>query len=69
MGVSKLRVGMGQILVEGGNVPANLVRAKDAIREGARQHCDIVVLPECLELGLDFPGRAGDVPARSRRSQ
>jgi predicted amidohydrolase len=48
------RVGMGQILVEGGRPQANLDRAVDAIRRGA-QGCRLVVLPECLDLGWTDP--------------
>jgi predicted amidohydrolase len=47
---------MGQILVEGGEVAANLARAGAAILEAARLGCDIVVLPECLDAGWTFPG-------------
>lgn len=45
------RVGMAQILVEGGRPAANLARAEAAIRHAAAQQCQIVVLPECLDCG------------------
>ncbi len=49
------RVGMGQILVEGGRPDANLRRAIEAIRAAAEQGCRLVVLPECLDLGWTDP--------------
>lgn len=49
------RVGMGQILVEGGRPEANLRRAADAIRAAAERGCRLVVLPECLDLGWTDP--------------
>lgn len=51
----KYRVGMGQILVEGGRPEANLRRAVDAIRAAAERGCRLVVLPECLDLGWADP--------------
>lgn len=51
-----LRVGMAQTLVVPGAVDDNLGRAVAAIEEAARAGCDVVVLPECLDLGWTFPG-------------
>jgi len=45
------RLGMAQILVEGGRPEANLARAMARISEAARQGCRLVVLPECMDLG------------------
>lgn len=59
------RVGMGQILVEGGQPEANLRRATAAIRSAAEQGCKFVVLPECLDLGWTDPSartRAVPIP-------
>src|SRR5262245_3946695 len=53
--VESYRVGMAQILVEGGNPQANLSRAVDAIRQAKVQGCLLVVLPECLDLGWTDP--------------
>jgi predicted amidohydrolase len=50
-----MHAGMGQILVEGGAVEANLGRAEAMIRQAARAGCDVVVLPECLDLGWTWP--------------
>ncbi len=49
------RVGMGQILVEGGQPEANLHRAVAAIRQAAERGCRLVVLPGCLDLGWTDP--------------
>jgi len=46
-----LKLGMAQILVEGGKPEANLARAVARIGEAAGQGCQLVVLPECLDLG------------------
>lgn len=53
---SKFLVGMGQILVEGGEPEANLERARAMIERAASVGCRAVVLPECLDLGWTFPG-------------
>jgi predicted amidohydrolase len=50
-----IRVAMGQILVESGQLQANLDRAVRAIHLAAAQECSIVVLPECLDLGWTHP--------------
>ncbi|HEX7590167.1 MAG TPA: carbon-nitrogen hydrolase family protein [Demequinaceae bacterium] len=47
---------MAQMLVVPGAVEDNLGRAVSAIEAAARAHCDVVVLPECLDLGWTFPG-------------
>jgi predicted amidohydrolase len=49
------RVGMAQILVEGGRPEVNLARAVVRIEEAARRGCQVVVLPECLDLGWTDP--------------
>jgi predicted amidohydrolase len=46
---------MAQILVEGGRPQANLDRAVEAISRAAAQGCQLVVLPECLDLGWTDP--------------
>ena len=50
-----VRVAMAQMLVEGGEPDANMARAVARIAEGAEQGCDVVVLPECLDLGWTHP--------------
>jgi predicted amidohydrolase len=46
---------MAQTLVEGGKPEANLARAATRIGEAAGQGCQLVVLPECLDLGWTHP--------------
>jgi predicted amidohydrolase len=46
---------MGQLLVEGGEPERNLGRAVEMIQEAAEANCDIVLLPECLDLGWTHP--------------
>ena len=50
-----LRIGMGQILVEGGRRTANLNRAAGMVARAGEDGCDVVVLPECLDLGWTHP--------------
>ena len=49
------RVGMAQVLVEGGRPDANLDRAVGVVAEAAGRGCRLVVLPECLDLGWADP--------------
>src|SRR5262245_27564878 len=55
MVLKPFRVGMAQILVEGGRVLANLRRAATAIQTAADLGCRLVVLPECLDFGWTDP--------------
>jgi predicted amidohydrolase len=50
MSDNKIKIGMGQLLVEGGEPERNLDRAERMLREGKERSCDIVLLPECLDL-------------------
>ncbi len=50
-----MKVGMGQMLVEGGSVAENLTRAAEMIAKAADAGCDLVVLPECLDVGWTWP--------------
>ena len=54
--VDKLvKIGLGQLLVEGGEPERNLERAGEMIKEAAEKDCEIVLLPECLDLGWTHP--------------
>lgn len=53
--MNAFRLGMAQILVEGGNPVANIERATVATCQAAKLGCDIIVLPECLDLGWTDP--------------
>lgn len=50
-----MKVGMGQLLVEGGEPERNLNRAEKMIEEAAERGCDVVLLPETMDLGWTHP--------------
>lgn len=51
----EVRVAMAQMLVEGGEPSANVERAVARIIEAGAEGCDVVLLPECLDLGWTHP--------------
>ena len=51
----KMKIGMGQLLVEGGEPERNLARAVKLIREAKEKNCDLILLPECLDLAWTHP--------------
>ncbi|MBS4220729.1 carbon-nitrogen hydrolase family protein [Bacillus sp. FJAT-49711] len=51
----KVRIAMGQMLVEAGQLEANLKRACKMIHTAADKGCDIIVLPESMDLGWTHP--------------
>jgi len=53
--MTRVRVGMGQLLVEGGEPARNLQRAQRMIALAAEKKCQIVLLPECLDLAWTHP--------------
>lgn len=53
-----LRIGMAQMLVVPGALDENLARAAAMIHAAALDRCEIVVLPECLDLGWTSPTAA-----------
>lgn len=62
-----LRVGMGQLLVEGGEPERNLDRAARMIAEAAGHGCDVVLLPETLDFAWTHPSalaEAQPIPGR-----
>ena len=52
---TRIKLAMGQMLVEGGQPQRNLARAVEMIAQAGRQDCQLVVLPECLDLGWTHP--------------
>jgi predicted amidohydrolase len=50
-----IQLAMGQMLVEPGQAEGNLGRARRMIEDAARAACQIVLLPECLDLGWTHP--------------
>lgn len=53
--MAMFRLGMAQMLVEGGAIAANLARAAGMIARAAAEGCAAVVLPECLDAGWTHP--------------
>ena len=54
----KVKIAMGQMLVEPGQLDANLTRACTMIHQAAEKECRIIVLPEALDAGWTYPGAA-----------
>ena len=52
---STVRIGLAQLLVEGGEPGRNLDRAGALAEQAAREGCETVLLPECLDLGWTHP--------------
>jgi predicted amidohydrolase len=50
-----MKLGLGQLLVEGGEPKRNLARARAMIAEAAGLDCDLLVLPEAFDLGWTHP--------------
>lgn len=51
----RVKVGMGQLLVEGGEPQRNLDRAEKMVAEAAQKGCQIILLPEVMDLGWTHP--------------
>lgn len=49
--MTAITVGLAQALVLPGDLEGNLQRAGELVAEAARSGCDIVVLPECVDVG------------------
>ena len=50
-----LKIGMGQLLVEGGEPDRNLKRAGKTLEDAAEKSCRLVLLPECLDFAWTHP--------------
>jgi predicted amidohydrolase len=62
-----MRIGMAQLLVEGGEPERNLERAARLIRQAKAENCDLVLLPEALDLVWTHPSvwtEAQPIPGR-----
>ncbi|MES2681004.1 MAG: carbon-nitrogen hydrolase family protein [Bacteroidota bacterium] len=53
--MNKLKLGLGQLLVEGGEPDRNLERAVAMIKEAAANKCDIILLPETFDFAWTHP--------------
>jgi predicted amidohydrolase len=52
---TSLRAGLGQLLVEGGEPERNMTRAGELVAAAAGQRCELLLLPETLDLGWTHP--------------
>ncbi len=62
-----MRIGMAQLLVEGGEPERNLERAAKLVRQAKAENCDLVLLPETLDLAWTHPSawtEAEPIPGR-----
>ena len=50
-----ITIGMGQLLVEGGEPDRNLERARQMAANAQGQGCEMLLLPECLDLAWTHP--------------
>lgn len=53
--MKSIKIGLAQLLVEGGEPERNLERAGALIHEAAKAKCDIVLLPETLDFAWTHP--------------
>jgi len=51
----KMKIGMGQLLVEGGEPLRNLERAEKMVEEASKKGCDLILLPETFDFGWTHP--------------
>ncbi|MFY7972348.1 MAG: carbon-nitrogen hydrolase family protein [Flavobacteriales bacterium] len=51
----KVKLGLGQLLVEGGEPDRNIERAIRMIEEAAEKACDIILLPETMDFAWTHP--------------
>lgn len=51
----KIKVGMGQLLVEGGEPERNIERAIRLIEQAATEKCNIILLPETIDFAWTHP--------------
>jgi predicted amidohydrolase len=52
---NNLKLGLGQLLVEGGEPARNLERAEELIIEASLNNCEMILLPECMDLAWTHP--------------
>jgi predicted amidohydrolase len=50
-----MKIGLGQLLVEGGEPERNIERAIELIIEAKENKCDLILLPETLDFGWTHP--------------
>ena len=50
-----MKIGLGQLLVEGGEPDRNMERAIELIEEAKEKTCDLIILPETFDLAWTHP--------------
>jgi predicted amidohydrolase len=53
--MKKLKIALGQLLIEGGEPERNIERAEELIFKANQEKCDMILLPECLDYGWTHP--------------
>lgn len=67
---NSIKIGMAQMLVEGGESDRNMKRAAEKIEEAHIQGCDLVLLPETMDLAWTHPSVYDEAePIPGQRSQ
>ena len=51
----RIKLGLGQLLVEGGEPDRNIERAITMIEDAAAQQCDVILLPETMDFAWTHP--------------
>lgn len=51
----KKKIALCQLLIEGGEPDRNFLRASKYIEKAAKNDCDLIILPECSDLGWTHP--------------
>ena len=53
--MKSIRIGLGQLLIEGGEPERNLNRAIELVEQAKQNNCNLILLPECLDFGWTHP--------------
>ena len=53
--MKKIKIALGQLLVEGGEPYRNLERSEELIISASKEGCNLILLPECLDFGWTHP--------------
>ncbi len=51
----KIKIAMGQLLVEGGEPERNINRAEEMIKSASKNNCDLILLPETIDFAWTHP--------------
>ena len=61
--MAKLKIALGQILVEGGEPERNFERAHKMIVNAKKEDCQIIVLPETIDFAWTHPSSLNEAKA------